>query len=84
MESLFSKEVSALELLAPAIHPWVNILRVAVLYGAGVLAALWPRNVQQRMDTFRTTVPLALGLGLLTVWCVLSFSGVTTFIYSNF
>ena len=84
VESLFSKEVSALELLAPAIHPWVNILRVAVLYGAGVLAVLWPRNVQQRMDTFRPTVPLALGLGLLTVWCVLSFSGVTTFIYSNF
>ena len=27
---------------------------------------------------------LGLGLGLLTLWCVLSFSGVTTFIYSNF
>ena len=53
-------------------------------HGAGLAAALWPRNVQERMDAFRPTVRLGLGLGLLTLWCVLSFSGVTTFIYSNF
>lgn len=55
-----------------------------MLYGAGLVAALWPRTVQSRMDAFRPTVRLGLGLGILMVWCVLSFSGVTTFIYSNF
>ena len=84
VENLFSKEISALDLLLPALHPWLNILRITGLYGAGLLAALWPRNVQERMDAFRPTVRLGLGLGVLTLWCVLSFTGVTTFIYSNF
>ena len=84
VEHLFSKEISALDLLLPALHPWLNILRITGLYGAGLLAALWPRNVQERMDAFRPTVRLGLGLGVLTLWCVLSFTGVTTFIYSNF
>lgn len=84
LEGLFSKETGALRLLVPALTPWEDALRLLVLYGAGLAAALWPRNVQGRMDTFRPTVRLGLGLGLLTLWCVLSFSGVTTFIYSNF
>ena len=68
----------------PALGPWRNILRVVLLYGAGMLAVLWPRNVIHRMETFRPTLRLGAALTALTLWCVLSFTGVTTFIYSNF
>ena len=84
VETLFSKEFSALEMLLPAIDPWVNILRTAVLYGAGVLAALWPRNTVGQMDSFRPTLWRGAALTAVMAWSMLSFSGVTTFIYSNF
>ena len=84
LSGLFSKETGALRLLVPSLTPWEDALRLVLLYGAGLAAALWPRNVQERMDAFRPTVRLGLGLGVLTLWCVLSFTGVTTFIYSNF
>ena len=51
---------------------------------AGLIAALWPRNLQDRMEDFRPTPARALGCGVLAVWSILSFSGVSTFIYSNF
>ena len=84
VESLFSKESSALGMLLPAIHPWLNILRITGLYGVGLLAALWPRNTVERMDTFRPTLWRGAAVTVAMVWSMLSFSGVTTFIYSNF
>ena len=84
LEGLFTEEASAVQMLLPALGPWRNILRVVLLYGAGMLAVLWPRNVIRRMEDFRPTVWRGAGLALLTLWCVLSFTGVTTFIYSNF
>ena len=58
--------------------------RLALLYGAGLLAAFWPRNVIRTMDTFRPTLWRGAVLTVLTLWSVLSFTGITTFIYSNF
>ena len=84
LEGLFSKEIGAVGLLLPALKPWGNLLRVGLLYGAGTLAAFWPRNVIAAMENFRPTVWRAAALTVLTVWSVLSFTGITTFIYSNF
>ena len=84
LEGLFSKETGAVQILLPALKPWLNILRLAGLYGVGMIAALWPRNVIERMDTFRPTFWRGLGLVVLTAWSTLSFTGITTFIYSNF
>ena len=84
LDGLFSKEIGALQLLIPAIKPWVNILRVVLLYGAGMLAALWPRNTIRQMDVFRPTLWRGTALAVLTAWSILSFTGITTFIYSNF
>mgnify|MGYP000417993349 CR=1 FL=1 len=84
LEDLFAEEISAVQMLVPAFTPWENILCLAALYGAGMAAALWPRNVIRRMEDFRPTLWRAAGLTVLTAWCVLSFTGVTTFIYSNF
>ena len=84
LEGLFTDEISAVQMLLPAVTPWRNILRVLGLYGAGMAAVLWPRNAVGRMETFRPTLRLGAALAVLTLWCVLSFTGVTTFIYSNF
>ena len=56
----------------------------AALWGCGLLAALWPRNVIRQMDTFRPNWRSGLYVLAWTVWAILSFTGVVTFIYSNF
>ena len=84
LEGLFAEETSAVQMLIPAFTPWKNILRVVLLYGAGMVAVLWPRNTIRRMEDFRPTLWRGAALTVLTLWCVLSFTGVTTFIYSNF
>ena len=84
LEGLFAEETSAVQMLIPAFTPWKNILRVVLLYRAGMVAVLWPRNTIRRMEDFRPTLWRGAALTVLTLWCVLSFTGVTTFIYSNF
>ena len=84
LSGLFSKETGALQILLPALKPWINTLRVVGLYGIGLLAALWPRNTVGQMDTFRPTFWRGLALAVMTAWSILSFTGITTFIYSNF
>ena len=84
VNGLFRREISALELLLPVIGPYTAYLRVALILGIGLLAALWPRNVIRQMDTFRPNWRSGLYVLAWTVWAILSFTGVVTFIYSNF
>ena len=84
LAGLYGKEINALQMLIPAVQNWTNVLRVLLLYGAGLLAALWPRNTAARMDTFRPTFWRGAVLVAGMVWSVLSFTGIATFIYSNF
>ena len=85
LEDLLAQETDAVQMLFPAVAAsWWDTLRVLLLYGAGMIAALWPRNVIRRMEDFRPTLWRGVGVTVLTAWCVLSFNGVTTFIYSNF
>ena len=84
VNGLFRREISALELLLPVIGPYTAYLRVALILGIGLLAALWPRNVIRQMDTFRPNWRSGLYVLVWTVWAILSFTGVVTFIYSNF
>ncbi len=84
MEGVFPKEAAAVGVLLPALAPWVDLLLGLALFGGGMAAVLWPRNTAQRMEDFRPAPWRAAVLGLLTAWSVLSFTGVATFIYSNF
>lgn len=84
LHGVFAKETSAVEMLLPALEPWMNQLRIALLYGVGLLVVLLPRNVIARMEDFRPTAWRGVLLAVGMTWCVLSFTGVTTFIYSNF
>ena len=42
------------------------------------------KNVHERADRTNYGIATALGLGILFVWCVVSLSGVSTFLYFNF
>ena len=72
VNGLFRREVSALELLLPVIGPYTAYLRVALILGIGLLAALWPRNVIRQMDTFRPNWRSGLYVLVWTVWAILS------------
>ena len=84
MEGVFAKEAAALDMLFPDLIPWVSPALTFALFALAALAALWPRNTARRMETFPPAPWRAAALALLTAWSVLSFTGVTTFIYSNF
>ena len=84
LTGLFSKETSAAEILISGAAAWEDTARLAGLYGIGLLAALWPRNAVAQMDRFRPTVWQGALLTLGLAWSILSFTGITTFIYSNF
>ena len=83
-KGVFTKEAEALGMLLPAARPWIGPALAYGLLAAALLAALWPHNAQRRMDDFRPTPWRAAVLALLLAWSILSFTGVTTFIYSNF
>lgn len=83
-EGVFAKEAEALGILLPAARPYAGLLLVYALFAAALLAALWPRNTAERMEDFRPALWRAALLAPAAVWSILSFTGVTTFIYSNF
>ena len=84
MEGLFTKEVAALARLFPRKWRLFTPGRLLLLYGGGLAVALWPRNAAEQMDHFRPTFLRGAALAVLAAWSILSFTGVTTFIYSNF
>ena len=81
---VLDSEVTAVLTLLPGLAKVMSVLTLAGLLTVGMTTALWPRNVIQRMEDFRPTLGRAVLCGAGLVWAVLSFSGVTTFIYSNF
>ena len=83
-KGLFARELSALLILIPKIEPYTVYLRVGAVLGISLLAALWPRNVIRQMDAFRPNWRSGLYVLVLAAWSILSFTGVVTFIYSNF
>ncbi|MCM1103112.1 MAG: MBOAT family protein [Clostridium sp.] len=51
---------------------------------AGFLLVLCMKNIHRRMEDFRPRAGYAFGLGILFLWCFVSLSGVSTFLYYNF
>lgn len=62
-------------------YPGVLIL---LAYGLAMVLILGPKNSREQMLAFRPTPARMLGTAGLLAWCILSFSGVTTFLYFNF
>jgi D-alanyl-lipoteichoic acid acyltransferase DltB (MBOAT superfamily) len=83
-DGLLDSELRAVTTLLPTLTAAAPGLALAGLLIASLLVSLWPRNTIHQMDRFRPTLGCGLALAVLTAWSVLSFSGVSTFIYSNF
>ena len=81
---LMKSERGAAELLLPSLSIYLDRLVTAGLYGVSLLAVLLPGNTVRRMDTLRPTVWQCAAAGVLLTCSVLSFTGITTFIYANF
>lgn len=82
--SILPNEAAAFGTLLPALEPWTGPLLASLIFGASVLLALWPRNTAESMEHFKPTAWRCAALAALAAWSVLSFTGVATFIYSNF
>lgn len=55
-----------------------------VILAAGLYLALIGRNAAQRMDKMKYRTGSAVVFSVLALWCVLTFSRVSTFLYFNF
>ncbi len=55
-----------------------------MILAAGLYFAMVGRNAQERVARLKYGSVSAAILVVLTVWCILSFSGVSTFLYFNF
>ena len=84
VSGLLSKEVAAVGMLLPSLSERINILLMAVLYGAGMLVIAWPRSTAREMEEGCPGFLRSALLAAMTAWAILSFTGVGTFIYSNF
>ena len=81
---VLESEVNAVQTLLPMLSARVPGLMLLALLAVGMVVVLWPKTVLRRMEEFRPRLVHAVMFGVLLVWAVLSFSGVATFIYSNF
>lgn len=63
------------------LHPELLLL---VWFGCTMALLLIPKNACQHMEQFRPTRWNLLSSMVLLLWCIMSFSGVSTFLYFNF
>lgn len=62
-------------------HPTVWL---TLFYSFALFLILYPRNAYEQMGSFKPKIINAVGIFILFIWCVLSFSSVSTFLYFNF
>lgn len=55
-----------------------------IFYIGSMLVVLFLKNTNERIEKIKPTIPQAILLAVLLVWCIVSFSNVTSFIYVNF
>ena len=82
ISSFFSVEINTLLSLFH-IGQFGDIVTVG-LFALAILVVLNMRNSNDRMREMKPTVGSALATAVLIVWSILSFSGVTAFVYWNF
>ena len=65
-------------------RPYSRYILMALILAAGLYLAMAGKNAAQRAARLRYRAVSAVVVAVLAVWCVLSFSGVSTFLYFNF
>lgn len=65
-------------------YSYSRYILMALILTAGLYLAMAGKNAAQRTERLRYRAGSAVAIAVLAVWCVLSFSGVSTFLYFNF
>lgn len=70
--------------------PGIDVLKLCPsfllisFFAVALLIALFSSNAYERMKTFKAKPFVMLYTAVLAVWCIVSFAGVSTFLYFNF
>ena len=64
--------------------PYSRYILMAVMLAAGLYLAMAGPNATKRMERIKYRTASAVVLAVLMVWSILTFSGVSTFLYFNF
>lgn len=83
-EGMLYTELEAAAFLLPAVRELWGTLVPLVLLGIGLLLSLLPVNCQRQLKDFKPTVWKTVVTAVLLTAALFSFTGVSTFIYSNF
>ncbi|MBR2942681.1 MAG: hypothetical protein IKB82_04710, partial [Clostridia bacterium] len=65
-------------------RPGYNAIYMMAWYGASLFACLGMRNTYEKTMSFKPTIFNAMSTVLLILYCTLSLSGVSVFLYFNF
>ena len=66
------------------IIPYFWMIMPIALFVFAFVASVFMKNTNQRIGNFNPSVPKALITPVVLVWCIMSFAGVSTFLYWNF
>ena len=77
-------EITSAFALPGGFHSGYNALYMLVWYAASLFACLGMRNTYEKTMAFRPTLANAFSTVILILYCVLSLSGVSVFLYFNF
>ena len=77
-------EITSAFALPGGFHPGYNALYMLVWYATSLFACLGMRNTYEKTMAFRPTLANACSTVILILYCVLSLSGVSVFLYFNF
>ena len=79
-----SSSITSAFALPGGFHPGYNAVYMMVWYLASLFACLGMRNTYEKTMTFRPTVANSLSTVLMILYCTLSLSSVSVFLYFNF
>lgn len=77
-------EITSAFALPGGFHPGYNALYMLVWYALTLFGCLGMRNTYEKTQAFRPTVANALSTVLMILYCTLSLSNVSVFLYFNF
>ena len=62
----------------------IQILAPLSFFGFALFASVYMKNTNERILSFRPTIAKSLLTSAMLIWCILSFAGVSSFLYWNF
>ena len=77
-------EITSAFALPGGFHPGYNALYMLIWYAAALFACLGMRNTYEKTMAFKPTLANSFSTVILILYCVLSLSGVSVFLYFNF